>query len=212
MTTAKTLLILLLTAAFCAPPPAEGGSIWAKAKSRARALHSDDTARKIGDTLTIVIEERTVIENETKRSMNKDTSRSAKTGGTVDLANVVGSVGKHIFDLPKLDLSSDSSTKFEGSANFDNDRSMLDKVTVAVQDVLPNGNLVVLGQRQREVEGDKQIIQVSGIVRPGDVDFYNSVPSSKVADFHVVYKSKGQEKRFSKPGWLARFLNIINPF
>ena len=64
----------------------------------------------------------------------------------------------------------------------------------------------------REIAGDKQIIHVSGIIRPSDITFANTVGSGKVADFHVVYKGKGQEGRFTKPGWLGRFLNVINPF
>lgn len=207
-----SLMTLGLVAVLSAATAGRAGSIWAKAKNRTRALHADVTARKVGDSLTIIIDERSVIENETTRGMNKDTSRSAKTSGTLDLANVLGPVGKRIFDFPRLDLSSTSSTKFGGSTNYDSDHSMLDQITVTVEDVLPNGNLVVLGQRNREVAGDKQIVTVSGIVRPSDITFANTVSSGKVADFRVAYKGKGQASLFTKPGWLARILNFINPF
>ena len=205
-------MMTALVAVLWATTVSEAGSIWAKTKGRARALHADDSARKIGDSLTIIIDERSVIENETTRDMKKDTSRSAKTSGTLDLANVTGPVGKRIFDFPRLDLSSTSSTEFGGSANYDSDRSVADQITVTVEDVLPNGNLVVLGKRQREVAGDRQIVTVSGIIRPSDITFANSVSSKKVADFHIVYSSRGQENHFTKPGWLARILNFINPF
>jgi flagellar L-ring protein precursor FlgH len=206
------LIIVALAAALSATAIAEAGSIWAKARRSKKAPFTDDTARKVGDTLTVIIDERSVIENETTRSMNKDTSRSAETGGTLDLANVVGPVGKHVFDFPKLNLGSKSSTNFDGSANYDSDRSVLDQITVTVEDVLPNGSLVVIGKRTREIAGDRQVVAVSGIVRPSDITFTNTVSSAKMGAFHVTYKGRGQENYFTKPGWLARFLNWINPF
>ena len=206
------LLTVALAAALSVAAVARGGSIWAKTKRHKKAPYSDDTARKVGDTLTIIIDERSVIENETSRSLKKDTSRGAETGGTLDPANVIGPVGKHVFDFPKLNLSSKSSTKFDGSANYDSDRSVLDQITVTVEDVLPNGNLVVIGKRTRQVAGDAQVVAVSGIVRPSDITFANAVSSAKVAAFHVCYQGRGQENLFTKPGWLARFLNWINPF
>ena len=212
MSKAARLTIIVLAAGLSVASTARAGSIWAKAKIRARALTSDDTAWKVGDSLTIVIDERSVIENETNRTMQKKTDRTANTSGTLDLANVLWPVGKHIFDFPKLGLDSKSDNKFDGSANYDSDRSLLDEVAATVEDVLPNGNLVVIGTRTREVEGDKQTIQVSGIVRPSDITFDNTVNSEKVTDFRIVYKAKGREGRFTAPGWLARFLNTISPF
>lgn len=206
------LMVLTLTAILLASAGSQAGSIWAKASHRKRPLYADDTARKIGDSLIIIIDERSVIENETSRDMQKDTSRSAKTSGTLDLANVTGPVGRRIFDFPRLDASATSSTKFGGSANYDSDRSVIDRITVTVEDVLPNGNLVVIGKRERDVAGDRQVVAVSGIVRPSDITFANTVGSGSVADFHMVYKGKSQEDHFTKPGWLARILNFINPF
>ena len=82
---------------------------------------------------------------------------------------------------------------------------------MTVEDVLPNGNLVVIGMRERVVDGDGQTVQTSGIVRPSDIAFDNTVSSKKVADFKMVYKSRGQDSLFTRPGWLARILNALNP-
>ena len=191
---------------------APAGSIWAKASRRTKMILVDDTARHTGDVLTIVINERSVIENETTRDMKKSENRSATMDGTLDLANLISSVGHRIFDFPKLKFDSSAKSDFGGSANYDSERSVIDQITVVVQDVLPNGNLVVAGTRQRAVGGDRQVIHVSGIVRPSDIAFANTVNSDKVANFHIVYKHKGQENSFTKPGWLARILNFLNPF
>ena len=192
--------------------PAQAGSIFRKVKGGARPLTADHTARRVGDVVTIVINERSIVENESERKLDKITSRTAKMGGTLDVANVLWSVGKHIFDFPKLDFSSSSDTKFTGKADVDMDRSLIDEMTVTVQDVQPNGNLVVIGTRTRSVNGDTQVIQVSGIVRPMDIDDTNKVKSTQVAQFHIVSKMAGQENNFRNPGWFSRVANWMNPF
>ncbi|KKL19569.1 hypothetical protein LCGC14_2464150 [marine sediment metagenome] len=192
--------------------PAWAGSIWSRARGRRTAIHVDDTARRTGDILTIVIDEESIIDNETNRNLDKQNSRTGSTTGTLDLANILFPVGKHIFDFPKLSLDSSAKTKFDGKATYDTTRSMEDQITVTVQDVLPNGNLVVLGMRQRSVAGDVQTMRVSGIVRPSDITFANTVQSDMVADFRISYSDGARENRFVKPGWLARLLNILNPF
>jgi flagellar L-ring protein precursor FlgH len=207
-----TRLLGVCTVLLTVTAPVIAGSIWAKATSLKKAIHADDTARRVGDLLTVIIAEHSVIENETNRGLDKQDTRSASMGGTLDLANLIGSVGKHIFDFPNVDFSSSAKTKFDGKANYDSDRSVADQITVVVQDVLPNGNLVILGKRERVVSGDKQIIQLSGVVRPSDITFTNTVRSDRVADFRISYGDRGPETRFTKPGWAARILNFLNPF
>ncbi len=197
---------------------ARAGSIWAKAEGRARtrrvAVYSDDKARAVGDILTIVIKEESEIDNETKRSNDKTSTRAAKSSGSIKLEDIAHYWGDDAgtFKLPKVTAESEGKSEFEGNAAYESERTIEDQISVVVQDVLPNGNLVVLGSRHRHVEGDTQIIQVSGIVRPSDVGFANTVGSEKVADFRMNVIVKGPENRWSKPGWLGRVLNWLSPW
>jgi flagellar L-ring protein precursor FlgH len=186
--------------------------IYNKASCRKGVLHADDTARRVGDVLTIIIEEHSVIDNETNRNLDKSSERKASTDGTLDLANILWPIGKHIFDFPKLSLDSSAGSKFDGKSTYDTERKVADKITVTVHDVLPNGNLVVMGARGRGIAGDKQTVLVSGIVRPSDISFANTVQSGLVAEFQVRYADGAREERFVKPGWLARIFNALNPF
>ena len=195
-----------------AAAPAAADLIYNKASCRKGVIHADDTARRVGDVLTIIIEERSVIDNETNRNLDKSSERKGSTDGTLDLANILWPIGKHIFDFPKLSLDASAASKFDGKATYDTDRKVEDKITVTVHDVLPNGNLVVLGTRGRGVDGDKQTVQASGIVRPSDITFTNTVQSNLVAEFQVRYLDGARENRFVKPGWLERILNALNPF
>ena len=214
MKTWTATAIVMVTVGLMIGSTSRAGSIWARGTRRTRELFTDDTARDIGDVLTIVIDEKSKIENTTNRKMEKDTSRTAKITGKLDLEDLASMVplGRRVFDFPKLDFSSSSNSSFDGAADYDTDRSMSDQITVAVEDVQPNGNLVVLGRRTRTIAGDSQIIEISGVVRPSDIAFDNTVKSTKVADFHLVHRTEGRENRFVRPGWLSRICNILNPF
>ncbi len=205
---APAAAVILLSAA-----PAWGGSIWAKASSRV-VPHTDDTARKIGDILTIIINERSVIENETKREMSKQSQQGATATGELTLPYIVSLLNNHNFNSPNLSLnqSVDVTRNRDDEADYESERLMTDKMTVTVADVLPNGNLVVLGSRERQAAGDKQTVQVSGVVRPSDITFANTVASESVADFKILFKKSGIEKDFVRQSVFDWVLSVFNLF
>jgi flagellar L-ring protein precursor FlgH len=195
--------------------PVRAGSIWARANGGAPcSIYADDKAADVGDIVTVVIKEHSKIEHDSSRDLSKSDSRSAKVtnGKKLDILRGIDAVTGKLFNLPELDITTEADTTFAGETAFDSDRKVEDEITVVVEDVLPNGNLVVLGKRLREVQGDTEIIQISGLVRPSDISFDNTVDSTRVGNFHMVYSHTGRENRFTKPGWLARILNFINPF
>ena len=195
-------IILALMFAFVVGSCAEGASIWAKRDKNTKAQYTDDVARNIGDILTITISEGSEVQNDTKRDMTKSTSRSTTFDGTIG----------NITDIGEFGISADSSNKLNGQVKYEADRSFIDSVTVVVVDILPNGNLVIMGSRSRKIEGDNQTIEVSGIVRPSDIGFDNIVTSEKVADFHIYVENSGISESFSKPGWLDQIINKLWPF
>lgn len=205
-------LILSAVALLGAAAPAAGGSIWSRSLGRIHPLHTDDTARRTGEMLTILIQEHSVIENETSRNMSKKSTRKANVNTNVDLVGGIDKGTGELFSLKDMDVDMSASTAFDGNADFDSDRQVKDQITVTVADVLPNGNLVVVGTREREVEGDKQTMQVSGVVRPSDITFANTVRSEQVAEFKIVFLHAGRENQFTRPGWLDKILNFLNPF
>jgi flagellar L-ring protein precursor FlgH len=214
----KRMIALIVVSLLAAAPAARAGSIWSKASSGATVLrvYEDDTARRVGDVLTVVINERSNIDNQTKRTNEKKADRSITASGTVNLNDLTQWWGKpngpggSTFTLPTIAATSAANTKFEGDADLQADRTVTDRITVTVHDVLPNGNLVIMGSRRRNVHGDEQVICVSGIVRPSDITFNNTVGSEQVAEFHMVNVINGSENTFTKPGWLGQILNILS--
>jgi flagellar L-ring protein precursor FlgH len=191
-------LLSLVLIANCA----QGGSIWAKRDKSIRNIYADDTARNIGDVLTIKVTEDSKIDNKAKRDLQKDTDRSNTFNGKVG----------NLTDLGEFGMSAGSKNNLKSKADFKDERSFVDSITVTVMDVQPNGNLVVLGTRNRNIGGDVQTIEVSGIVRPSDIAFDNTVKSEQVADFRIVSKNAGVSEPYTRPGWFGIILDILWPF
>lgn len=186
---------------FCLSAHTQAGSIWAKRDKNMRALYADDVARRIGDVLTIKITEDSKVDNKAKRDLQKDTDRASSFNGEL---------GKFA-DLGDFGLEASSSNQLKSKADYKDERSFVDSVTVVVIDILPNNNLVVMGSRTRDIAGDKQAIEISGIVRPSDIAFDNTVRSEQVADFRIVSKNSGVAAPFNRQGWLAGIFDLIWP-
>jgi flagellar L-ring protein precursor FlgH len=181
------------------------GSIWAKRDLNSKMLYSDDVARRIGDILTIVIVEDSKTDNKAKRDLKKETDRSSDFDGELGIDHILPSI-------PGFTMQAASSQELKSKADFKDERSFEDRVSVVVIDMLPNGNLVVIGTRDRNIGGDVQTIEVSGIVRPNDIAFNNSVRSEQVANFRIVSRNTGVSEPYTRPGWLGRIFDVLWPW
>ncbi|MHC4616166.1 MAG: flagellar basal body L-ring protein FlgH [Planctomycetota bacterium] len=191
-----SMILVLYLAAY-----AQAGSVWAKRNRNMTDFYADDVARRIGDLLTIKITEDSKVDNKAKRDLKKETDRSTVFNGEIG----------GFVDLGRFGLSAKSANELKSKADYKDERSFVDSVSVVVVDLLPNGNLVVMGTRSRNIAGDKQVIEVSGIVRPSDIAFDNSVESIKVADFRIVTRNTGIAAPYTKQAWLGRILDLLWP-
>ncbi len=181
------------------------GSIWAKRDKGMKRLYVDDVARNIGDTLTIKIIEESKVDNKGKRDLKKETATSSDFNGDLNIDHILPSI-------PGFTMDAQSSNELKSKADFKDERSFEDRVSVVVIDVLPNRNLVVAGTRDRKIAGDTQTIEVSGIVRPSDIAFDNTIRSEQVANFRILTKNGGVSAPYTKPGWLAQIMNVLWPW
>jgi len=183
----------------------QAGSIWAKRDKNMKDIYADDVARQIGDILTVKITENSKVDNKAKRDMKKEADRSTTFDGELGIDHILPS-------MPGFTMKAGSSNEMKSKADFKDERRFVDQVTVVVVDILPNRNLVVMGTRSRNIAGDIQTIELSGIVRPSDIAFDNTVKSEQVADFRIVTKNSGISAPYTKPGWLGRIFDVIWPF
>jgi flagellar L-ring protein precursor FlgH len=204
----KTVIICMLIC-FISFPAGEmyAGSIWAKKGTNAKDRYADDVARKIGDVLTITINEVSDMTNTSERDMSKVTSRDQQFDGNIGVEHILPTV-----PAVKFGAGTSYTNTFESEADNKNQRAFIDNITVVVIDIMPNGNLVIHGTCKRNISDDIQEIEVSGIVRPSDIDYNNTVNSKRIANFNIITKYKGAGAPFNKPGWLGRILDILWPF
>lgn len=186
----------------------QNGSIYQA--SRDVRLFEDVKARRIGDVITVILQENT--------SASKSASTSADKEQQTTIANPTFFGAAPQFNLPGLlpldsnrnnslaqDLS--STREFEGEADSSQSNSLNGAITVTIADVLPNGNLVVRGEKWLTLNQGEEFIQISGIVRPQDVSPANSVLSTQIGDARITYSGKGFLHDSNNMGWLARFFN-----
>jgi flagellar L-ring protein precursor FlgH len=201
----KVSVLIMIVSVLLSANAVKGGSIWAKRDKNMKEIYADDVARQIGDILTIKITEDSKVDNKAKRDMKKETDRSTTFDGELGIDHILPSI-------PGFTMEAQSDNELKSKADYKDERTFEDEISVVVIDIMPNGNLVVMGTRSRNIAGDVQIIEVSGIVRPSDVAFDNTVKSEKVADFRVVTKNSGISAPYTKPGWLGRIFDLIWPF
>lgn len=178
------------------------GSIY-QAENQRLVLFEDRRARNVGDTLTIVIEEKTT-------GSKKSASTAERTGSTdATVPTVFGLPGK---SFQGLTLKSDSSNKFSGKGDSASNNVLTGTITVTVIEVLTNGNLLVSGEKQVAIDQGTEYVRFSGVVNPSTINGANTVSSTKVADARVEYKGSGYIDEAQTMGWLARFFLTVLPF
>lgn len=209
----RTSLVCILTVfLLCSALPMgnlKADSIWRKRGKDMRDLYTDDVARNIGDVLTIKISENSKVDNKAKRDLKKETDKSTTFNGELGITTPNHNI---LPRMPGFTMSAESTNELKSKADFKDERKYVDSVTVVVVDILPNRNLVIMGTRHRNIAGDMQTIEVSGIVRPSDIEFDNTVKSEQIADFRIVTKNTGIAAPYTKPGWLGRIFDILWPF
>lgn len=208
----KGLIFISTVFLLCSALPVghlQADSIWARRNKNMRDLYTDDVARKIGDILTIKISENSKVDNKAKRDLKKEVDKSNTFNGELGITTPNHNL---IPRMPGFTMAAESTNELKSKADYKDERKFADSVSVVVVDILPNRNLVVMGTRHRNIAGDMQTIEISGIVRPSDIAFDNTVRSEQVADFRIVTKNTGIAAPYTRPGWLGRILDIIWPF
>lgn len=186
------------------PPPQSNGSIYQAGYDL--RLFEDIKTRRVGDVLTVTLNEATQAKKQADMNTSKDTSVSV----TAPTLFGVASQALLGHDL-KTSLAANSN--FTGVGKADQSNSLKGDISVTVVEVLPNGNMKVRGEKRVSLNDGDEYIRLSGIVRPIDITTANTIPSSKVADATIMYQGEGAMADSSKMGWLARFfVSPIFPF
>lgn len=192
--------------------PSEGetaGSLYKE--QRGLSLFADTRARSVGDIISVVLTE------STQASKNADTAIGRDSGIEVSQPTLFGRANPDfaVNDITNLTLEQniESSSEFTGNGSSNQSNSLRGAIAVQVARVLPNGNLMIQGEKWLALNKGEEFIQLRGIVRPEDVSATNTIPSTLVADARISYGGTGMIDRANSPGWFSKFFNSpLNPF
>jgi flagellar L-ring protein FlgH len=180
-----------------APQPSNGAIYQA---GFSRNMFEDSRARGVGDLLTVTLTEKT-------DAQKKATTSTAKSS-TISLGvpTVFGAPVQHNGN-DILSASGSNGNEFAGDGASAQSNSLTGSITVFVANVLPNGNLVVRGEKRLTLNTGAEYVRLSGIVRPEDIAPDNTIDSTKVANAEILYSGNGAIADSNRQGWLGRFFN-----
>ncbi|MBQ4797787.1 flagellar basal body L-ring protein FlgH [Pseudoalteromonas sp. MMG006] len=163
-------------------------------------LYSDKKALRTGDIITVKLEESTQATKAAKTETDKETESSLDP--VIGLGGLPVNIGG---DSIQFGIGSDSS--FTGDSKSNQSNSLVGDISVNVMRVLPNGNLVIRGEKWLTLNTGEEFIRLEGLVRPQDVSADNTVESNRIANARIQYSGKGQTQESQSPGWLTRFFS-----
>ncbi len=180
-------------------------------------MYMDSKARRTSDILTIRIEEMSNVSQQMSTKTSRESNILAKIikflGSPLDFGmdNLWGKDDEGN-DIPfKPEITSSAESSHSGSGKISGGDKLTARITATVIDVMPNGNLLVEGRKEVTFEKEKRFIVLSGIVRPEDIEFDNSVSSSRIADARIEYSGTGVVSDKQKPGVFHRIFDWIYP-
>jgi flagellar L-ring protein precursor FlgH len=158
-------------------------------------LFQDAKAYNVGDLLTIELVEKTVAQKSASTSTSKE--------GSVGISPSI--LFGH--DIAETETTLSGSRTFDGQGDSAQSNKLEGKITVSVLQRLPNGNLVVGGEKQLALNQGSEFVRLEGVVRPVDIGTDNTVTSDRIANARVTYAGRGALADSNAQGWALRFFN-----
>ena len=184
------------------------GSLFGKGDN---PLFSDKKAMNVNDLVTVVIQESTSQSTQANRSSSKNNT-SNLSGGTLTAGGQLANVANNISNYSNIGFQTNSSANYTGTGAQTRNESFNTTVSTRVIKILSNGNYFIEGSRELLINGEKQIIQLSGVIRPYDIGQDNTIDSRYIADAKILYKTEGDVATSTKKPWGTRFFEAIWPF
>ena len=200
----KTPKVEVATPTYMAPPvipvpEIHNGSIFQSGQYR--PLFEDYRARLVGDSITVQI-------TETISATQTSTSTIAKTGKVA--AGVTAFPLLSTNSLARASVAGTSDNEFSGAGSVANSNNFSGTITAVVTGVLPNGHLLIAGEKQIGVNQNVDVLRFSGQVDPRMIQSGNVVASAQIANVRIEQRGRGAQADAQGMGWLSRFfLNVL---
>jgi len=190
------------------PTVHQSGSLWV---TGARAFFKDQRAKQVGDvvTVTISINDSAKLQNETQNNRD-DTNNSGITnflGLETQLQKILPTAA-----VPSTLINTSTVNASDGKAQINRQEQVTTTLAAIVTQILPSGNMVIVGKQEVRVNYDVRELQMTGIIRPSDIDQLNSVSYDKIAEARISYGGRGRQSDIQQTHYGTQLLDIINPF
>jgi flagellar L-ring protein FlgH len=208
-----------------ATPPPTQGSLWRGDASR-RFLAFENRAKQLGDLVTVVIREKAEAENSSTTDLERTSEITADLNSDIQLQTLITRPVRNILKLlgftseradrdPGVNVSvvdAQTESTFEGEGTIERQSEFTTTIACVVTEVTPAGLLRIEGERHLTINFETQIIELSGYVRPEDIQIDNTVPSSLVASADIHFGGRGVLSAKQRVPWFTRLVELVLPF
>ncbi len=181
------------------------------------SLFADKKDLQVGDIIQIVISEDLTSKSNNKRELTSTRDNSLGGGllaatGTNTLGGAVGSAANKFNSNLGVNFETNSSASDKGKVKTELDETFATTISAIIEETYQNGNYYIKGRKEMLIEGQRQEIIVSGVIRPYDITSDNSINSSQIADLKLLYDKDGTESDILETPWGLKLIRSIWPF
>ncbi len=167
-------------------------------KYKQYSLFTDEKAAKVGDILTVLVQESSRALNNAKTSAGRESDLGLSFSGSMQDTK-----------LPSVDGKIGTNNDFGGKGSTEANGLVSTRISAVVDTIYANGNLHIVGYKKISINGEEQIIKLTGIVKPTDITGNNTVASYNIADAEISIEGSGMIDRMQSPGWLTKLFHWL---
>lgn len=187
------------------------GSIFGQGEN---PLFSDHKAMHTNDIVTVVISETTTSSHQSAKSLAETDATSLGGGVMAGGGNnaAVNALANAATGVTNVGFQADSTNSYSGQGSYSRNANFSTTISARIIKIMQNGNYFISGRREIMVDDEKQVIQLSGVIRPYDIDQNNRINSAQMSEAKIMYMSQGDMERSTKQGWGTKMLQSAWPF
>jgi flagellar L-ring protein precursor FlgH len=163
-------------------------------------IYSDSKAHRVGDIISVILSEKT----QAKKNAKSELKKESKT--TLDPVTGLGGLPVTVGGQ-SLQFGISQNSQFKGDSKADQGNSLSGNISVHVLKVLPNGNLMIRGEKWLTLNNGDEYIRLTGVIRSKDINSNNTILSNKVANARIQYAGTGSFADTNEQGWAVKFFN-----
>ena len=177
-------------------------------------LFSDHKAMHVNDIVTVIISETANSSSTASKQLSE--ADNTKLGGGTFTGNsnngIIGGAMNALNGLSNVGFSASTTNSFKGQGSSTKNATFSTTISARIVKVLSNGNYFISGKREILIDKQKQIVQLSGVIRPYDIDQNNNIDSKQISDAKILYKTQGDVDRATEQGWGTKIIQSVWPF